>query len=571
MDQATVARMLARAADLMELRGENAFRVRAYREGARSIAALPDDLHARWRAGQLEQVPGIGPSLSARIDELLRTGQLQLLQDLEHSLPHGILELTRVPGLGPHRARLIAEALHVTSVPELIRAAEEHRLRTLPGLGARSEEQLLLEARRLDTRTRRLPLHVAWPLADALADRLRNHRAVEQVTPAGSIRRRLETVGDVDLLVASSRPEQVFDHLVGLTEVREVLSRGPTKTSVLTEAGVQVDVRVVPPDTWGAALQYFTGSRAHNVHLRQRAIERGLKISEYGLFEVKSGRRLAGATEAEVYAALELDWIPPELREDRGELQAAERHALPALVRLEDIRGDTHAHTTWSDGRDTMAAMGRRARELGYQWLVISDHSYGLAVAHGLSMERARAQRAELEALNRELAPFRLLQGIELEIRGDGTLDFTDEELQGFDLVAASLHLGTRQGARNNTVRLTAALNDAEVDALNHPTGRIVGERAPYEVDLGAVLRAAQRAGKPVEINGSERMDLGDEAARHAAELGLRFTLSTDAHAASRLADMRYAVAIARRARLTAPQVLNTLGAADFLAALHPR
>lgn len=566
-----VSRLLDRIADLLELQGESRFRVNAYHEAARSVANLETDVEELWREGRLEEIPGVGESISARIDEFLKTGRCRRLDELEASVPRGAAELSRVPGLGPRRARMIADRLKIRSVTELIHAAETHQIRDLPGMGARSEENLLLEARRLGERTRRIPLFVAWPLADAIAQRLRQHPAVLLAEPAGSIRRRKETIGDVDLLVASNRAGAVFDHLVGLSEVAEVLLRGPTKISVLTREGLQVDVRVVEPDTWGAALQYFTGSKAHNIHLRQLAIARGYKISEYGLFRSSTGQRLAGRTEAEIYETLGMEWIPPELREDTGEIEAAAAAELPELLELADVKGDCHVHTTYSDGRDSLEAMARQAISLGYHWLLVTDHSYGLTIAQGLDEVKALEQRKEIGRLNRELAPFRLLQGLELEIRPDGSLDFPDAVLKGFDAVGASLHVATRRGAASNTQRLVGALRDAEVDGLNHPTGRILGVRGPYDVDLAAILRVARRQGKVLEINGSERLDLSDEAARLACQAGLDFTLSTDAHAASQLSRMRYAVAIARRAWIPKSRILNVLEAPDLLARLGRR
>ncbi|MBO9539377.1 DNA polymerase/3'-5' exonuclease PolX [bacterium] len=572
MRNAEVATLLFRIASLLELQGGDRFRVGAYQTAARTIGAMGEDIADIWKEGRLQEIHGVGESIAAKISDFLEHGKSKYLSELEHEVPVGAVALSRVPGLGPKRAKLIAESLKIKSVTELIQEAEAHHLRDLPGMGARSEEQVLKEARRVTQRTLRLPLFVAWPLADALADLLREHPAVKEVEPAGSIRRRKETIGDIDLLVASHDPDAVFDHLATLPLVQEVLLRGPTKSTILTHTQLQVDVRVVPPETWGAALQYFTGSKQHNIHLRTLAIAKGYKVSEYGIFRVDTGARVGGATEAEIYETLGLEWMPPEIREDTGEIEAAALGRLPDLIALEDVRGDCHTHTRYSDGRDSLETMARAAMALGYGWIVITDHSYGLPVTTGLTEEKALKQRAEIARLNRELAPFRILQGVEVEIRSDGTLDFDDAFLAGFDWVGASLHVGTRgKGEGRNTARLVSALRDEEVNGLNHPTGRIVRMREPYVADFHSVIQTAARCGKTLEINGSERLDLPSDLGRAARDAGLDFTLSTDAHSFEQLRLMRYAVAIARRAWVEKQRVLNALEADALCRRLHCR
>lgn len=565
MRNAEVASLLGRIAELLELQGGDRFRVHAYSEAARVVGAMAEDVERYWQEGRLDEIRGVGPSIAGKIADYLAHGKSAYLAELEASVPSGAVAISNIPGLGPKRARLIAERLKITSVSDLIQAAEEQRIRELPGLGAKSEEQILREARRVGQRTQRIPLYIAWPLAEAMADALRTHPAVQQVEPAGSIRRRKETIGDLDLLVASDDADAVFDHLAALPLVQEVLLRGPTKSSVLTTAQLQIDVRVVPPGTWGAALQYFTGSKQHNIHLRTLAINRGYKISEYGIFRSDTGERVGGRTEEEIYAALGLAWMPPEIREDTGEIEAAATGTLPDLVTLADVRGDFHTHSTYSDGRDTLEVMAREALRRGYDWLVITDHSFGLRIAQGLTEQKARAQRAEIERLNRELAPFRILQGVELEIRADGSLDFDDAFLATFDVVGASLHMGTRKADARNTERIVRALADREVDGLNHPTGQVVGGRERYEVDVPLVIEAARRFGKTLELNGSSRLDLPSNEARRARDAGLDFTLSTDAHSVQELGLMRYAVALARRAWVERGHVLNTLSAEELL------
>ncbi len=571
MRNSEVADQLDRIADLLELKGSDRYRVYAYQEAARAIRSLGRDIETIRQEGRLEEIQGVGPSIAAKIAEFLKTNHCAYLEQLEREVPVEAATLMQVPGLGPKRARLLAEKLKIKSVSELIRAAEDHRIQALPGMGEKSEQQLLKEARRYAARSSRIPLYLAWPQAEELATLLRDHPAVERIEPAGSIRRRKETIGDIDLLVASRDAQAVFDRMVRLPVVQEVILRGPTKCTILTRSQFQVDVRVIAPEEWGSALLYFTGSKAHNIRLRSLALAKGYTLSEYGIFRLDTGKRVASRTEAEIYETLGLTWIPPEIREDGGELEAAAGGTLPELVELEDLRGDFHTHTTYSDGRDSVETMARAAIARGYDWLVVSDHSFGLPVVGGLTKEKALQQRREIAILNRELAPFRILHGVELEIRGDGTLDFDDAFLAGFDVVGASLHSGTRRDGERNTRRILQALEDPEVDGLNHPTGRITGKRDAYDLDVDRVIEAARRLGKTLEIDGNERLDLPSELVRRARDRGSSFTLSSDAHGADQLSLIRYALAIARRGWLEKRHVLNVLDAQALTARRHPR
>ncbi len=572
MRNADVARMLEDIAASLELRGESGFRVRAYQEAARNVTLLDEDVALLHQEGRLDAIPGVGPSISARIAEYLDRGHSPYLDQLIGEIPAGVFELLRVPGIGPRKAHQLYETLRITSLGALAQAAREHRIREVPGMGPKTEQNILQELERLEERNVRLPLSVAWPLAERLAHALRSalessRGGATHVEAAGSIRRRKETIGDLDLLVACDDPERVLRAVRALPLTREVVAQGNTKITFLTRDQFQVDVRIVPEASWGAALLYFTGSKAHNIALRDRAIAKGWKLNEYGLFD-SQGKRLASATEEEVYAALGLDWIPPELREAKGEIELAAAHRLPRLLTLADVQGDFHLHTTDSDGRATLREMAEAAMARGYAYIVVTDHSFGLGVAQGLTEEKAERQWREVEALNRELAPFRIFRGVELEIRASGALDFPDAVLERFDLVSASLHTATRQPSEQLTRRAIGALENPWVAILNHPTGRIVGKRAEYPVDLEAVLQAAARLGKALEINGSERMDLGAEAARRAKALGVPISLSSDAHAVEGLDGMRMAVAIARRAWLQPEDVLNTLSARQLLGRL---
>ncbi|MNR92969.1 DNA polymerase/3'-5' exonuclease PolX [compost metagenome] len=565
MRNADVARLLEDIAASLELRGDSPFRIRAYQDAARNVSLLDEDIATLHQEGRLDEVPGVGPSISQKIAEYLDLGHSPYLEELIGEIPSGVFDLLRVPGIGPRKAKLLYDRLRVTSLSALAQAAREHRIREVPGMGAKTEANILQELDRLSQRNVRLPLYVAWPLAERVAHGLRvaldggkGASGAALVEPAGSIRRRRETVGDIDLLVASDDPERVLRAVRDLPLTQEVVASGSTKITFLTREQVQVDVRIVPRESWGAALLYFTGSKAHNIALRDRAIAQGWKLNEYGLFDGR-GKRLASETEEAVYAALGLEWIPPELREQSGEIELAAQHRLPRLLSERDVLGDFHLHSTYSDGRNTLRAMALAAKDRGYGFIVITDHSFGLGVAQGLTEAKAERQWHEIRDLNRELEPFRILRGVELEIRASGELDFPDAVLARFDWVGASLHTATRQPCEQLTRRLLGALADPYVASVNHPTGRIVGRRAEYPVDLEEVLHAAARLGKALEVNGSERMDLSSDGARRAKSLGVPIALSSDAHSVEGLDGMRMAVAIARRAGLGPSDVLNTL------------
>ncbi|MBX6773408.1 MAG: DNA polymerase/3'-5' exonuclease PolX [Chloroflexi bacterium] len=569
---ARAARFLERIASLLSARGENPFRVRAYQEAAARIGAMSENILDVWREGRLQSIRGIGPSIAAKLEEFLATGQSRYLAELEAATPAGIEELLEIPGIGPSRARLLIERLGVQTPQELIAAAEEHRLRGLPGFGPRLEQELLIAARRQTQRQHRLLLGTAWPIADQLIEYLRTDPLVREASPAGSLRRMCETIGDIDLLAASERPAEVIDHFVHLPVVAEIRAHGPTRATVLLYSGLQVDLRVVSARSWGAALQYFTGSKLHNIALRDLAISRGLKLNEYGVFDEQTGRRLAGETEEEVYHALGLDWMPPELREDRGEIQAALDHHLPILVERGDINGDAHVHSDWSDGTASIEAMAHAARSMGLSYLMITDHSPGLAVARGLTAERFQQQQQEIQRLNRRLAPFWIGWGAEVDITPVGTLDLPDSILTALDYVAVAVHSRFQMGREAMTRRILTALRNPRVHALCHPRGRLLGQREGYEVDLEAVLRAAAAAGVAIEINGQpQRLDLPDTWVRRARELGCQFVIGSDAHGPAHVQFLRYGVAVARRGWLSSADILTTLPTEPWVAWLRQK
>ncbi len=554
---------------LLALKGDSGFRVRAYDEAARTIGGMEEDIEDVHRAGRLTSIRGIGPSIAGKIAEYLDTGRLGYLEDLKQQVAPAAAELLDVPSIGPARARELYQSLGIASIAELEQAAREHLLAGLPGIGEKLEQRIAREAARVAQRTRRILLARALHAAGRVIGLLRDHPDIRAIDPAGSLRRMKETVGDIDILVASERPEPVMERFISIPPVQEVLSRGPTRSSVVTDDALQVDLRVIKPEQYGAALLYFTGSKEHNIALRQRAQRRSWKLSEYGLFD-KSGRRIAGESEGEVYRALGMDWIPPELRENRGEIEAAQRHDLPVLVEEADVRGDLHLHTDWSDGHDSLERMLEAAIARGYQYIAVTDHSRGLAVARGLSVERVRQQSDAIRALNATHPEFRILHGAEVDIRRDGRLDYPDDLLEQLDIVTVSIHSGFDQPRREMTQRIIRALRHPSVDILNHPSGRLLGHRPEYEVDMEAVLQTAAASGVALEINGQpERLDLDDHWARRARELGIPLVLSSDAHSSAQLDGMRFAVATARRAWLRPQDVLNSLPVEQFIERLR--
>jgi DNA polymerase (family 10) len=560
-----MAHVFNEIADMLEISGELVYKAVAYRRVADAVERWPDDVAHLFVAGEAPKIPGAGPALSTKLAELATTGQLAYHDRMRAQVPVGLLEILKIPGVGPRTVKQLHQELGIESVDALRAAAEAGTLRGLKGLSARTEENILAAMARQASRGTRLLLHDADALMARLVDRLRDVRGVRAIEPAGSLRRRKATIGDLDLLAATDDPARLIAALDGLTEVESVLSAGSDKSSIVLADGPQVDLMVCPPAAWGSHLVHFTGSKEHNVALRGMALERGLSLSEKGFKVVDSGEVQPVATEEEVYARLDLPWIPPELREDSGEIKAALAGHLPALVSITDLRGDTHVHSDWTDGVDSIEAMARAARGLGHEWIVLTDHSPSLGITRGLTAERVAEQRAEIDRLNAELAPFRILHGTEMEIRADATLDYPDELLAGFDLVVASVHTARGQSTDQLTRRTLAAIENPHVDVIAHPTGRIVNRRDPIALDWPRVFKAAARTGTALEMNGSPRLDLDDALARAAGQAGVRLTLASDAHRTEELDQLRYAVSMARRAWLTAPQVIGTRGAAQLL------
>lgn len=556
-----VAQLLETIADILEVKGEQPFRTKAYRNAARRIEALREPVETLHEENRLREIQGVGEALEKKIAEYLETGRLVYLERLQAEFPPGLVELLSVPGLGPRRARLVFDTLGIANLAELEQAAREGRLRHVAGLGEKTEENILRELERLKQRSTRQHLGRALPLAEEIVGLLRQSGPpLEAVTYAGSIRRMRDTIGDLDILATSHQPETIVARFLHLPLVLEVLSAGPIRASVLVQGGTQVDLRVVEPESWGAALVYFTGSKAHNIRLREMAIHRGWKLNEYGLFVEATDQRLSTPDEAAVYERLGMTYIPPELREDQGEIEAAMAGRLPRLVELGDLKGDLHVHSDWSDGGEPIEVMARAAAELGYEYMALTDHSKSLGVARGLDEARVREQRAVVEALNAELAPFRILHGTEMDIRRDGTLDYDDDVLAAYDYVSASVHSAMSQPEAEMTARIIRTLRNPYVHVLNHPFGRLIPHRGAYEVDMDAVLAVAAEEGVAVEINSQpSRMDLEGSWAKRAKEAGCALTISSDSHASPQLRWQYLGIASARRGWLEAGDVVNTL------------
>jgi DNA polymerase (family 10) len=557
VDNAAIARVLSDIADLMEIKGENAFKIRAYRSAADVVQTSGEPV-ARLTDVQLRALPGIGKDLSARIRELADTGSCAPYRDLMEAFPATILDLLRLQGVGPKTVALLYHSLGVDSVESLTAAARAGRLRTLKGMGPK-KESLILKA--IEDRTRTAGRHLladAAALAEDVITSIVAAHPTASILAVGSLRRGVETCGDVDLL-CTGVGASVMDTFVSHPRVEQVLGRGDTKSSVRVRTGVQVDLRVVPAESRGAAMQYFTGSKAHNIELRDRAQQRGMMLNEYGLTRLDDGQVVAGATEEDIYHALGLSWIAPELREHKGEIDAAEAGILPHLVAPTDLRGDLHMHTTATDGRDSIEAMAAEAHRLGYQYIAITDHSKALAMANGLDERRALEHAARVRAMNGRFDGLTLLAGIECDVLADGSLDLADDCLAQLDLVVASIHSHFSQEPAQLTDRMLRALECPWVDVLGHLTGRRLLQRQPLPMDVPRIVAAAVAKGVALEINGQvDRLDLSDVNVRLARELGARFVISSDAHATSAFANVRWGLQVARRGWLTAAHVLNT-------------
>ena len=566
MDNVSVARALEDLADLQELSGIAVFKVRAFRSAARAIEGMSENISDLVRDGKLKEVRGVGEGVARRIKELADTGKIAEAEELRAKLPPGLDDLMNVPGLGLKTAQQVWKERNITSIDELDAAAKAGKLRDLPRFGQKREEKLIvaIEAfRKRAAAPKRRPMAEAMLAAEAVRDRMRAVPGVIACEFAGSLRRRAETIGDLDILV-SAKPEDapaIMEAFAGAPQVVEVLGRGETKTSAILDSGMQCDLRVVPHESWGAALQYFTGSKDHNVAMRTIAVKKKLKVSEYGVFDA-SGAKLAGADEASVYEAIGLRWMAPEMRENRGEIEASAGNCLPRLVELADVRGDLHMHTTETDGKSSLEQMAVAAVAAGHSYVAITEHSETLTFVRGMSRERLRSQRKQIRAVEEKMGgAIRLFAGIEADILADGALDLEDA-LGELDWVVGSVHQHLKMSREEMTKRVVRAIESGKMDCLGHPTGRQLGYREASEIDIEAVLAAMKRTGVAIELNSSpHRLDIDEHTARMARDVGVPVVLSSDAHGVRELSNLRYGIGIARRAWLTREHILNTRSA----------
>ncbi len=576
MKNREIAVLFDEIANILELHAENRFKINAYRRGAQSMAALAREIEHVAAEDALGDIPGIGKDLSAKIEEYLESGSIHYLIELRESTPQVLLDMLRIPGVGPKTAVMIYDELGIESLDELAVAAREHRLQGLPKIQAKTEENILKGLEFLESAGERIPLGTAYPIASTLVEILLDLPGVKEASFAGSIRRMDETVGDIDILVSSKTPENVVNHFTHLENVDRILADGKTRGSIITREHIQVDLRVVPPDSYGAALNYFTGSKEHNIRLREIAQQKKMKLNEYGLFrKTKAGteHRIAGRLESDIYKKLGLSYIPPEIREDSGEIEAAKTGSLPDLVSLEDIRGDLHFHSDWSDGVASLEELVRAGQSKGYSYLIVSDHSKSLHIAHGLDEKRLRKQMEEIDRINSRTRGFRLLKGSEVDILPDGSLDLSDDTLSMLDVVIVAVHSNFKMKLAKMTERVIRALENPHAHILAHPTGRLIGEREAYPIDMDAVIATATETGTAIEINAHPlRLDLDSRMARRAAEAGVLVTIGTDTHNPLFEMDyMIYGVGTARRGWLEKSDVLNTRTARSLLSIIHKK
>jgi DNA polymerase (family 10) len=567
MKNAEVAKVFQDIADLLELKGENPFKIRAYQRAVFSLEHLPQEVEELVGEGRLREVPGVGEAIAKKITELVTTGRLKYYEELKAEFPPGISALLEVPGIGPKTAMRLGKELDIKSLDELEAAIAEGKVASLPRLGEKTAENIRRHIQALRRKDRRIPIGEAMLAVDEIMAGLRGVPGLKNLTPAGSLRRFRETIGDIDLMGTADSAPGAIKAFVGLPQVREVLASGTTKASVVVAGGLQVDFRIMEHDSFGSLLQYFTGSKQHNINLRDRAHRMGLKLSEYGITDLKTGELEKFTTEAAFYRRQGLEFIPPEIREGQQEIARAEAGTVPELVELADIKGDLHVHTDWSDGRDSLEAMAQAAKARGYHYLGISDHSAGRGIAHGLDGERLRRQIQSIRELNQKIKDIHIFCGTEVDIRADGSLDMPEELLGELDFVIAAVHSGMNQSEARMTERIIKAMESPHVDILAHPTCRLLPAREPVAVDMEAVFRAAVATGTALEINAMpSRLDLKDTHVYRARELGVRLIINTDAHSSGHLGFMRFGIGVARRGWCRAEDILNPVSRAELAA-----
>jgi DNA polymerase (family 10) len=559
MENTEFAKIFWEMAEFLELQEENPFKIRAYRKAAQNIEALSENLESVYKKGgleALEAIPGVGEHIARKIEQIIKTGRLDIHQRLIKEFPKGFIEMVETPGLGPKTAMLIYKKLKIDSVKKLEAAAKAGKLRGLPGMGAKKEENILKGIELKKKSKGRFLLSEALGFVEPIVEALKKLKEVEQILPSGSLRRSKETIGDIDILITSKKPEKIMNAFTSLPQVDRILAKGPTKSSVVLKNGLQADVRVLEPNSFGSAAHYFTGSKQHNIQLRTLGVKKGLKISEYGIFKGK--KRIGGKEEIDVFSAVGLPFIPPEIREGTGEIEAAQKGKLPKLIELKDIRGDLQMHSKWSDGGNTIEEMAEFAKKLGYEYIAITDHSKAVRVAGGMDEKEVLKQIKEIDKINKKTKGIMILKGIEVDILADGKLDLPDEILKQLDVVVAAVHSRFKMPRDEMTKRIITAFKNKHVNILSHPTGRLIGEREPYEVDIEELIKAAADTGTYLEINSyPERLDLNDVHARRAKEEGVLISINTDAHTTLQLQMMKYGIATARRGWIEKKDVIN--------------
>jgi DNA polymerase (family 10) len=561
-----MARIFDEIADILEVKGENPFRIRAYRRAARTIEMLTQDLRVIAERGgvtELKKIPGVGEGIAKKIVEIAKTGDCKKHRELKQEVPVALLELLAIPRVGPKTIAKMHEELGISSIEELEEAANSHTLEKLPGLGAKVEENILKGIEQYRRYKGRVLLSKALPYAESIVNALKKLDVVDTITIAGSLRRMRETIGDIDILVASKRPKVVMDAFTSLDGVEDIVAKGDTKSSIVLK-GIEVDLRVVDAGSFGAAAHYFTGSKHHNIRIRELGVKNGLKINEYGIF--RGEERIGGEKEGDVFERVGLAYIPPELREDQGEVEAAKEGRIPNLVDVSDIKGDLHVHTKWSDGKDSIAEMAESGASLGYEYIAVADHSPAVGIAGGIKVENIAKRQEEIARVNKKFdaggVKFRVLSASEVDIKSDFSLDFPDAILESLDLVVGAVHTKFSQDRETMTKRIVTAMENPHVDIIAHPTGRVLGKRDPYEVNMERLMEAAKDTGTILELNAfPDRLDLNDIHCRMAKDYGVRVAISTDAHDAAQMGPViKYGVATARRGWLEAKDVVNTRG-----------
>ena len=571
MKNIEIAQIFNNIANMLEIENENPFRIRAYRRAAENLENIAEDIEELVAKGELEGLPGIGKDLASKIEEFIKTGKIKFYEDLKKHAPLVVLDLMGIPGIGPKTAKLLATKLRLKSIKGLEKKLKNlNQLKKLPGIKEKTLSNILRGIEFVKKSKGKTSLGIAFPIANNIISRLKKLSEVKKIEAAGSLRRMKETVRDIDILATSTKPQKIMDIFVKLPQVKSILAHGLTKSSIITKGNIQVDVRVVNPSSFGAAMAYFTGSKSHNIKLREIAMKKGWKLNEYGLFHGKTNKKIAGKEEMDVYKALGLTFIPPQLREDMGEIESSLKKKLPKLISLSDIKGDLHVHSNYSDGSVPIEDMAEEAIKRGYQYIAITDHSKSLKIAGGLSEKNLLKQIKLIRKLNKKFKKFKIFTGSEVDILSDGKLDFGNDILKELDFVIAAVHSGFKQSKDTLTSRIIRAMENKYVKSIAHPTGRIIGAREAYQIDLEKILKTAKDTKTALEINAYPlRLDLNDLACRQAKEMGLSLVINTDAHIIEQLDMMIYGVSVAQRAWFTKKDILNTLPLQDFIKRIH--